>query len=136
MIVLDSSFVLSRLLNDRRAPYVRSVMASAPGDYAAPVLLTYEVANVLSRGHRRGELTLAEREAALAAFDAQLIEYDPRPVLTTLRAILDQSVREGLSAYDCTFLELALRRGAALATLDERLARAGVQAGLTVHYTA
>jgi predicted nucleic acid-binding protein len=37
-----------------------------------------------------------------------------------------------LSAYDAAFLDLALVEGAALATLDRDLARAGVAEGLTV----
>jgi predicted nucleic acid-binding protein len=40
--------------------------------------------------------------------------------------------RHGLSAYDAAFLDLALVEGAALATLDRDLARAGVAEGLTV----
>lgn len=38
----------------------------------------------------------------------------------------------GLSAYDATYLDLALRTGAVLATFDGRLATAAHQAGIVV----
>lgn len=134
MIVLDSSFVLARLLNDPRAPFVRQVMASAPGEFLAPALMVYEVINVLRREFGAGQLNRAERDAAAAAFAAQLIDYDPQPTGATTTVILDLAAQEQLSGYDATFLELALRSGADLATLDGPLADAGWRCGLVVHH--
>jgi predicted nucleic acid-binding protein len=45
---------------------------------------------------------------------------------------LDLARRYSLSAYDAAYLELALRKGLPLATLDAQLGEAAQQAGVTV----
>jgi predicted nucleic acid-binding protein len=42
------------------------------------------------------------------------------------------SMAHGLTAYDASYIELALQRGAALATLDRRLADVARATGLTI----
>jgi predicted nucleic acid-binding protein len=42
----------------------------------------------------------------------------------------------GLTIYDAAYLELAMRRGAALATSDHALAQAAKAAGVTLYPTA
>ncbi len=44
--------------------------------------------------------------------------------------VVDLARAQNLSAYDAAYLELALRRGLALATLDDRLKDAAVAAGV------
>jgi predicted nucleic acid-binding protein len=46
--------------------------------------------------------------------------------------VLALATAEGLTAYDATYLELAIRRGAPLATTDTALRRAATRYGLTV----
>jgi predicted nucleic acid-binding protein len=45
---------------------------------------------------------------------------------------MDFAVKHGLTAYDATYLELALRKNAILATLDNPLAAAARSKGPTV----
>ena len=49
-----------------------------------------------------------------------------------VRNVLPIAREFGLSAYDGAYLELAVRRGAPLATLDARLAKAALAAGVAV----
>lgn len=136
MIVLDSSFVLAALLPDERTQFVRSVlMATAAGQHA-PALLPFEISHVLSRKHRRGEITLLERDALLRALEGQMISFAPAPSGATVRAIAELAVNHRLNGYDAAYLELALRLEAQLATLDDDLAKAARETGLTVHYIA
>jgi predicted nucleic acid-binding protein len=46
--------------------------------------------------------------------------------------ILDLGRRHGLTAYDATYLELAMRTGGMLATFDRKLADAARVAGVRV----
>jgi predicted nucleic acid-binding protein len=48
-------------------------------------------------------------------------------------SVLSLARGHGLSAYDATYLELALRRGLPLATLDRRLRAAAEAAGVSLH---
>ena len=49
-----------------------------------------------------------------------------------MRNVLPIAREFGLSAYDAAYLELAARRGAALATLDGKLEKAARRAGVEV----
>jgi predicted nucleic acid-binding protein len=53
---------------------------------------------------------------------------DREPV--AISALDEVAASHGLSAYDAAYLELALRRGIALATQDEALIAARVKAGV------
>ena len=93
-------------------------------DRISPALLPFEVGNVLWRKVRRGELAGQERTALirdLAALDQQ---YDPAPGRDVQLEIARLADRHGLTVYDAAYLELALRLGAVLATLDGDLADA------------
>ena len=46
--------------------------------------------------------------------------------------LLQRAIDFGLSAYDASYLELALSRGLPLATQDARLARAAEHSGVTI----
>ena len=49
----------------------------------------------------------------------------------SIAALDDIAARHGLSAYDAAYLELALRRGLALATQDRALTAALTKAGVS-----
>jgi predicted nucleic acid-binding protein len=92
----------------------------------APVLLWFEVRNALIVNERRGRVTAERVEAFLSDLDLLPIAYEPLPesarVLTLARL-------NKLTIYDAVYLELAVRTGFPLATLDAALAIAIVAAG-------
>ena len=49
-----------------------------------------------------------------------------------LGTVLDLAGKEGLSAYDASYLELAMRRGMPLATKDNGLAQAARRVGVSL----
>ena len=59
-----------------------------------------------------------------------LIEVDAATFTQARTGILQLARRYNLSAYDASYLELSLRRGLPLATLDEDLQRAAKKAGV------
>jgi len=61
---------------------------------------------------------------------------DEQTANLALNTVLDLARSEGLSAYDASYLELAMRRGVPLATKDEDLARAARHVGVTLLPTA
>jgi predicted nucleic acid-binding protein len=135
MVVLDSSLVLARMLADPRAAFAEAIIRRAVTESAlAPSLLPFEVLHVMTARLRQGQLTEADRERQLRLFATFPIELEPPPDAERLLAITRQADIHGLSGYDATFLELALRNDAEFATLDGQLADAGWRSGLTVHH--
>ena len=132
--VLDNSVAMRWLLNDRQPDvqdYARAVLQRlVSGDTAVvPNLFTLEAANVLVKLQKRGLVS----EATAREFLGLLAELDIEPNPTTheraLRDTLNIALQHGLSAYDAAYLELALREGLALATLDADLLAALAHVG-------
>jgi len=98
-----------------------------------PALWHLEMASGLAVAERRGAITLADAEQALAHIEVllgQAVETDSglvsvRQALTTARAFR-------LSAYDAVYLDVAKRERLPLATLDEPLRAAAAQAGVAL----
>lgn len=134
--VLDASVALSWLLRDvaaRDAAYVFSVLeALRIGESTAAVPITWglEVANVLARGEARGQLNEAQSDAFLEMLRATPIEFDADTSRQALTGALQLARRHRLSAYDASYLELALRAALPLATLDVDLRRAAARTGV------
>jgi predicted nucleic acid-binding protein len=117
MIVVDASALLEVLLRTEAAPAVEARLFS--GDTLhAPHLLDLEVAQVLRRYERAGELSDARAREALTDLAAVRIErYPHEPFLPRIWAL-----RGNATAYDACYLALAEALDAALVTRDRRLA--------------
>ncbi len=88
-------------------------------DLACPDLLWPEMARVLWRKSRRGELHPQEAVRILRAIDALPLDvYASEPVL---EGALEIALRTGQSVDDCVSLALAVALQGRLATADERL---------------
>lgn len=127
-IVVDASVSASWLFDDeddQRAAAALAALEEAPG--LVPQLWHYEMRNILLVAVRRGRIThdgMIERIAALADLP---LETDNDPHLDRALALAEA---HRLSFYDALYLELAARRGAALASLDARLAEAARAEGI------
>lgn len=135
--VLDASVALSWLLEDAGAGqvYADAVFGSLarPSVQAeVPVTWSLEVANVIAKCELRGILQEARTLAFLSAVSAAPITCDPKTNEAALSETLQLSRRYRLSSYDASYLELALRSGVPLATLDEDLRRPATKAGVKV----
>jgi predicted nucleic acid-binding protein len=95
-----------------------------------PVTWGLEVANVIVGAEAKGLVTEARSGAFLEMLEGVDIEVDTATFSHSLSATLQLARRYKLSAYDASYLELALRLGLALATLDEDLQRAAKRAGV------
>ena len=91
-----------------------------------------ETANVLWVSERRGRITLAERTQALAILAELPIRIDERTAMLAFGAISALAAARNLTVYDVCYLELALRLGLPLASLDQRLCAAAAAAGVAL----
>jgi len=96
-----------------------------------PAAWCLEAANVIARAEAKGLVTEARSSAFLELLQDLDIEVDPETVHYAPATTLQLARRYGLSAYDASYLELALRTGLPIATLDEGLQKAAKKSGAT-----
>ncbi|MFY8082302.1 MAG: type II toxin-antitoxin system VapC family toxin [Rubrivivax sp.] len=97
----------------------------------APAIWPVEVANALRNGVRRGRLLETDVQAVCEHVEAFEVETSPTSDLGVRQRYLSAHAHD-LTAYDAAYLELALQRRCALATLDNQLALAARRAGVAV----
>jgi predicted nucleic acid-binding protein len=118
LIVVDASALLEVLLRTAAAAEVETRLFG--GDTLhAPHLLDLEVAQVLRRYERAGELTARRAGEALADLAAFRIERYPHHLFLPRVWAL----RQNATAYDACYLALAEALDAPLVTRDRRLAK-------------
>jgi len=127
----DTSVSMAWCFEDEVNPYSEALLARLEADEEAlvPSLWPLEVANALLKAKQRGRVT----ENQIRGFLEDLLEFAIRiddaaiaRALTEVRFLAD---RFHLTSYDAAYLELTLRTGVPLATLDNRLREAARVAG-------
>lgn len=98
--------------------------------FIVPGLWMLEMANVLVVLQRRNRLTRGQSEQARQVLLRLLPVVDDEAPRLALGPIADLANKHGLSVYDATYLELAMRRGLPLASRDEALNRAAAACGV------
>lgn len=131
--VLDASVALLWLApetNPTGIAYAAATLTALKQSHAVvPSLLALEVANVVAKLESRGAVTDAESQRYSALLSRLHLTIDQATAEHALGATLNLARRYKLSAYDAAYLELALRTGLPLATLDTDLAKATTIAG-------
>ena len=132
--VLDCSVTMRWFFGDGKAPglaYAARVLdAMKEASAIVPATWSLEVANVIARAEAKALVNEARSGAFLEMLDGVSIEVDAATFTRALSDTLQLARRYKLSAYDASYLELALRRGIPLATLDEDLQKAAKKAGV------
>jgi len=124
--VLDASVALAWMLPDEaNAAEARRLIDAVVEDGAVvPAHWRLEVGNGLLMAERRGRVRVGTANALLGRLAALPIALDPETAARTWDAAPPLVRRHGLSLYDAAYLELAVRKGFALATFDAALRRA------------
>lgn len=126
--VLDNSVVSGWYFGTVANRYSDEIAERLLDDRAiVPVAWVLELANVLRTACRRQRLDAAAAQAILARIGELPIEVDRSPMLPSEALAL--SLRFDLSAYDASYLALALRLQLPIATLDEALRGAALASG-------
>ncbi len=132
--VLDNSVTMRWFFGDgkpRELTYAGKVLdAMHTATAHVPVTWGLEVANVIAKAEDRALVTEARSGAFLEMLGGVDIEIDSATAAHALSDTLQLARRYRLSAYDASYLELALRLGMPLATLDEDLEKAAKKAGV------
>ncbi len=122
---------LSWAFEGESTPYTVAVLRSLETVQAVvPALWPFEVASVLSTAERRGRMDAAAQAVFLERLRLLPIAIEHRPATWLAQQILPLARTYKISAYDAAYLELAIREGLPLATLDDDLRRAACRAGV------
>lgn len=132
--VLDNSVTMRWFFGDgkpQELAYAGKVLDAMRQDSAlVPMTWGLEVANVIVRAEAKALVTEARSGAFLEMLEGVDIEVDAATFAHALSGTLQLARRYKISAYDASYLELALRLGVPLATLDEELQKAAKKAGV------
>jgi predicted nucleic acid-binding protein len=130
-LVIDSSLAAAWCFPDERTDYTNGILKaiSAPLEAVAPRLWAYEVRNAVLMGLRRKRITHADALEFLESIKALPIRLaDP----VSYDDVFRLADRHGLSVYDAAYLDLAIREGLPLASLDNALCKAAPNSGVAL----
>jgi len=132
-LVIDCSVTMAWCFEDERSPLADLVLERLTAEEAwVPSLWPVEVANVLLVAERRHRLSAADSTRFVELLRGLPIVVDEAAHARALGPVLATARELGLSAYDATYLELAMRLGATMATADDRLREACRTCGVPV----
>ena len=132
--VVDASVAASWAFRDEGHPVATAALVRLGADQAqVPGLWWFEVRNTLLGNERRGRISEADLTAFLQDLRRLAIEFDHDPDETT---VLMLARRHKLTVYDASYLELAMRLGVPLASLDRELCAAAAACGVPLFVEA
>ena len=133
MLVIDASIALSWCFQDEATAATDALVLRVRRQGAVvPAHWLLEVLNALLAAERRGRIGRADATAHARTIDELGVDVDEETAHRASRDTLALARAERLTLYDAAYLELALRRGLALATLDKDLSRAAKRSGVAV----
>ena len=128
--VVDASITLAWLFDDEDDSRAHIALTRLEEDGAVvPHLWHLETRNSLLTAERRRRLSSSEVGERLDALNELPIRTDEE---ADLQSAFDLAKMHRLSMYDALYLELAIREGVELATLDRPLGRAAAAEGVQV----
>ena len=119
-IVVDASVTLSWCFPDEQTPLSLQVLdrLKAGEQALAPAFWPLEVLNSLLIGEKKGRISREQTDAFLRDLRALRATLDYAPLERACGPVQTICRDHGLTPYDALYVELAIRSGCPLATLD------------------
>ncbi len=131
--VVDNSVVMSWCFNDATNQYADAVLESLSDAVAfVPSIWPLEVVNVLLVAERRKRLGAADSIRFITLLSQLPIVVDHERSETIMADLLALARVHNLSSYDAAYLDLSMRKGLPLATLDARLIEAAKRVNVPI----
>lgn len=132
-IVIDASVALAWCFPDERSVYAERVLEALEGHVVlVPAIWALEVANGLLVGERRKRIEQPDILRFTNLLEALAVREVALPARANIEGVLPLARAYKLSAYDASYLDVAIRSGAELATADDALERAARAAGVPI----
>ena len=131
--VIDTSVVMTWCFKDEVNQYADSVLDSLEHFTAiAPSIWSLEVGNVLLVAERKNRLSEADGIRFIALLYQLPISVDQEPPERMIKEIFALAREHNLSTYDASYLDLAMKKGIPIATLDNRLITAAKRSNVSI----
>jgi predicted nucleic acid-binding protein len=129
--VVDCSIAMAWLFHDEATSKTAALLNRLSTETAlVPAWWFIEITNVLAMAERKGRITPTQSDAFIADLSKLGIERDNESPDRAFTHILVLCRRHRLTSYDAIYLELAIRRNLALATLDDDLRKTAKKLGV------
>jgi predicted nucleic acid-binding protein len=133
VVVVDASTALAWCFPDESSDYADSVLVSLEGKTIfVPSIWGLELTNAILVGERLKRLRQPEIQRFSALLEGLKVIHDTQSAAENIAQVLPLARQYRLAAYDAAYLELSIRRGAALATFDGKLQKAAQDAGVSL----
>ena len=127
--VIDNSVVMSWCFKDQVNPFADSMLERLTEAVAyVPAVWPLEVVNVLLAAERKKFIREADSVHFLSLLSQLPIHVENGGHEKAMKELLGLARAHCLSSYDASYLDLAMRKGLPLATLDTNLMRAAAAA--------
>lgn len=131
--VLDASMTLAWHFPSEGSQATRDLLLRMErATVLVPLLWFSEVANGLVMGVRRSRTTNAAADEFIALLNTFELEVDDHSEHHAFTQALSYARQHVLSVYDAVYLDLAIRSGLPLATMDGPLAKAAVRHNVSI----
>lgn len=132
-LVVDSCVAVAWSLSDERGEFAMSVEGAIRREgMVIPVHWHAEVASALLRKERSGEFDSEITRLLTSGMERLKVVVDSEGIRRTYHDTLALARKHRLSIYDAMYLEVAVRRGLRLATLDRPLYLAAEAEGVAL----
>lgn len=132
--VLDCSVTLSWCFLDEQDEYAVAVLNSlAKSTAIVPAIWPAEVTNGLLMAERRKRSSVADTTRWMSSIAALPIEVESRAATDCYLSVVPLARAHGLTSYDASYLEFAIRRNLPFSTMDERLRAAATALGVQLY---
>lgn len=135
--VLDNSVAMRWLLSSAKASdqkYAKNVLITLSDvDAIVPNLWHLEVSNVLLGAEKRSDIKQGDSEGFIIQLENLPIHVDPLTAHQSFSRVISIARAYKLTSYDASYLELAIRDGLPLATLDSDLRKAARKASVDIY---
>ena len=123
--VIDNSIVMTWCFIDEVNQYADAVLEKlAEAEAVVPTIWPLEVVNVLLAAERRKRLREIDSVRFLSLLSQLPIHVEQAWPERSMNELLALGRTNDLSSYDASYLDLAMRHGLPIATLDQKLAEA------------
>jgi predicted nucleic acid-binding protein len=131
--VIDNSIVMTWCFVDEANQYADAVLEKMlDGDALVPSVWPLEIVNVLLVAERRNRLREIDSVRFLSLLSKLPIHVEQAWPERSMNELLALGRANDLSSYDASYLDLAMRHGLPIATLDHKLAEAASNVGVPI----
>jgi predicted nucleic acid-binding protein len=131
--VLDNTVTMAWCFAEEATDFTETLLSrlsNLTDSAVVPVLWLYEVVNVAELAVRKGRITEEKAHSFLESLADLPIEIENPTRAQMFVAVRELASKHMLTAYDASYLELAIRHKVPMAALDNALMKAAKAAGI------